>query len=375
MKLSKRVYLLLLTLLLSGSATALEVEVYLENPQVSGSDFSWDISFKPVSGWTGGALNANEYLNSASWYFTFNNAALTNPVITNSSALVSTHYDNTTGITGGNKVYVSTGELSPPSGPDPQHVTEGTKYFLYTITMTITDGSASSLLAWDQANTAVENYAGAIAVDGDITFTGSGDITLPVELSTFSATPQTGSIRLNWTTASEQNNLGFNIYRSKDEEKFEKINGELIRGAGTSSDQHNYSFVDNRIQESGVFYYKLEQKDINGFTEWHGPISVELDESFLVPTEFILSQNYPNPFNPKTIIRYGLAAPTHVKLEIYNMRGQVIATLVNAYQPAGFYEQIWNAVSDLGYRMPSGIYFYKLHSEHFTNIKKMILAK
>ncbi len=372
MKLSKRVYLLLMTFLLTGSAAALEVEVYLENPQVSGNDFSWDISFKPVSGWTGGPLNANEYLNSASWYFSFNNAALTNPVITTTGTLVDGHFDNTTGITGGNKVYVSTGELPTP---DPQQVTEGTKYFLYTVTMTITDGSASSLLAWDQANTAVENFAGDIASDGDITFTGSGDITLPVELSAFSAAPQTGAIKLSWVTASEQNNLGFNIYRCKDGKDYKKINGELIRGAGTTSERQNYSFVDKRIQESGVFYYKLEQKDINGAAEWHGPISVRMDESLLVPAEFVLDQNYPNPFNPKTVIQYGLAEPSHVTLVIFNMRGQAIATLVDSYQPAGYYKHIWNAQSDMGNRMPSGIYFYKLQTEHFTDIKKMILAK
>jgi len=89
-----------------------------------------------------------------------------------------------------------------------------------------------------------------------------------------------------------------------------------------------------------------------------------------LPTEFKLEQNYPNPFNPITEIEYALPKDCWVKLGIYNLLGQRVATLVNRKQRAGYKAARWDASS-----FASGIYFYRLQAGNFTKAKKMILLK
>ncbi len=86
--------------------------------------------------------------------------------------------------------------------------------------------------------------------------------------------------------------------------------------------------------------------------------------------KFSLHQNYPNPFNPKTKINYQLAITNYVKLKVYNVLGKEVATLVNQKQNAGSYSVEFN-----GTNYPSGIYYYKLESGNFSEVRKMILLK
>jgi photosystem II stability/assembly factor-like uncharacterized protein len=90
----------------------------------------------------------------------------------------------------------------------------------------------------------------------------------------------------------------------------------------------------------------------------------------IVPDKFSLSQNYPNPFNPNTVVSYQLPVAGNVSLIVYNVLGNEVQTLVNEKQSAGSYSVDFNAAS-----LPSGIYFYKLVTEKFTETKKMILVK
>ena len=89
-----------------------------------------------------------------------------------------------------------------------------------------------------------------------------------------------------------------------------------------------------------------------------------------VPGEYSLSQNYPNPFNPTTTIKYGIAHQGFVSLKVYNLLGQVVATLVNREMPAGQYTVNWNAS-----RLSSGVYLYRLKAGSFTMTKKLVLMK
>ncbi len=94
-----------------------------------------------------------------------------------------------------------------------------------------------------------------------------------------------------------------------------------------------------------------------------------------IPETFELTQNYPNPFNPETTIEYQLAKDCHVKITVYNIQGQVITTLIDEFKPAGFYSIRWNATDIFGNMMPSGVYLYKIETEYFKQLKKMILMK
>lgn len=88
------------------------------------------------------------------------------------------------------------------------------------------------------------------------------------------------------------------------------------------------------------------------------------------PATYVLEQNFPNPFNPSTAIAFSLPASANVRLEVYNMIGQKVATLVNGKLAAGSHTISWNAQD-----VPSGIYFYKLETADFSQIRKMVLMK
>ena len=94
-----------------------------------------------------------------------------------------------------------------------------------------------------------------------------------------------------------------------------------------------------------------------------------------LPEGYVLDQNYPNPFNPTTIIGYSLPGTSHVTLEIYNVLGQGVRTLVDQMQPAGQYQIEWNSTDESGRPVASGVYLYRLSTDNFTQAKKMLLLK
>lgn len=96
---------------------------------------------------------------------------------------------------------------------------------------------------------------------------------------------------------------------------------------------------------------------------------------FQIPRKFILFQSYPNPFNPHTAIEYQLPVQSHVKLVIYNILGQRIRTLVNKEQSAGYFRAIWDARSEYGEPVSSGIYIYQIIAGDFISTKRMILMQ
>lgn len=94
-----------------------------------------------------------------------------------------------------------------------------------------------------------------------------------------------------------------------------------------------------------------------------------------VPSQFLLEQNFPNPFNPTTTIKYSIPALSGVKLTIYNMLGKEIKSLVNTTQSAGNYERQWDGTDNSGNVAASGVYFYTLSTDNFTETKRMLLVK
>ena len=89
-----------------------------------------------------------------------------------------------------------------------------------------------------------------------------------------------------------------------------------------------------------------------------------------VPTEYGLSQNFPNPFNPSTLIRYAIPVKSHVLLTVHNLLGQVVATVINQDQEAGFHEIRFDAAN-----LSSGVYLYRLEAGKFIETRKLTLVK
>lgn len=130
-----------------------------------------------------------------------------------------------------------------------------------------------------------------------------------------------------------------------------------------SSIRSIYAFDENNAWFCGNY------NSIYKTTDGGGIIGIEPISNSL-PNHFSLSQNYPNPFNPTTIINYQLSASSNVSLKIYDITGKEISVLVNQKQTSGYY----NVKFD-GSNFPSGVYFYKITAEDFSETKKMILIK
>jgi hypothetical protein len=94
-----------------------------------------------------------------------------------------------------------------------------------------------------------------------------------------------------------------------------------------------------------------------------------------LPQHFSLSQNYPNPFNPQTSIRYALPQDAQVRLVIYNVLGQRVKTLVDEFQSAGYKTEWWDGKDEKGDQVASGVYFYRLEADKFSEVKRMLLVK
>lgn len=188
---------------------------------------------------------------------------------------------------------------------------------------------------------------------------------LPVELTSFTSNVNENKVTLNWSTATEVNNYGFEVQRASTKlgTSWEKIG--FVQGAGNSNSPKNYSFTD-KPTGGKEFQYRLKQIDFNGAFEY-SEITTAILENV---SEFKLEQNYPNPFNPMTRISYTLPVRTSVKLRVYDLLAQVIAELVNGIQEAGRYDVTFD-----GSNFPSGAYFYKLEAGSYIEVKKLLLVK
>jgi hypothetical protein len=189
-----------------------------------------------------------------------------------------------------------------------------------------------------------------------------------VTLSSLNSNVNGRNVKLNWTTASEINNKGFEVERKPLTGSWSKVG--FINGKGTVNTSSNYSFED-RFLTTGKYSYRLKQIDFNGNFEYHNMNGVV---EIGVPTKYDLSQNYPNPFNPVTKINFELPYDAKVSLIIYDMTGREIKTLVNEVKTAGYYTQIFDASG-----ISSGTYFYRIianaNGKDYIATKKMILVK
>lgn len=211
-------------------------------------------------------------------------------------------------------------------------------------------------------------------------FTAGESGALPVELSSFSLSYSGGLVTLNWETANEVNNYGFEIERQVSSKQsvggnWDKIG--FVNGNGNSNSPKDYSFTDEP-KGGKEFKYRLKQIDFDGMFEYSEEVVAVLENV----TAFKLEQNYPNPFNPTTTIKFSVPpvgrngiSTYMVVLKVYDVLGREVATLVNEEKSPGNYEVKFDAETLHGASLPSGVYFYRLSTPKFTSVKKLLLMK
>ncbi|MBL1213511.1 MAG: T9SS type A sorting domain-containing protein [Ignavibacteriae bacterium] len=196
---------------------------------------------------------------------------------------------------------------------------------------------------------------------------------IPVELTSFAASTNDRDVVLSWQTATESNSDKYVVQRSIAESEEWTAIGE-IKSAGNSTVKQSYSFTDTKLNTNS-YEYRLKMVDFDGTYEYSNRVEVTIG----LPTEFTLSQNYPNPFNPSTKIEYALPVDSKVKLELYSITGEKVATVVNEEQSAGYHTAEFNS-SAIASGLASGIYIYRIaatgnNNKNFVSVKKMMLLK
>jgi len=219
-------------------------------------------------------------------------------------------------------------------------------------------GTTNDLYSVNFAN---ESAGWVVGESGTILKTKNGGDPIPVELTSFTASAQFGYVELKWTTATELNNLGFEIQRSTVTSEFVTIG--FVEGNGTTTEEHYYGFKDKDV--SGFLRYRLKQIDYDGAFGYSNEI-----EADAAPLSFSLEQNYPNPFNPITTIKFNLPEKEFVSLKVYDVIGKETAILLNEEKPAGSHSIEFNAS-----KLASGTYIYKLQAGSNVEVQKMLLLK
>jgi predicted CXXCH cytochrome family protein len=198
----------------------------------------------------------------------------------------------------------------------------------------------------------------------------SVDNLAPMIPTGLNATFKQNAVTLKWTANVESDVYQYAIYRGTT---------ATFNPAGTTPLAKVRSpLYQDAISQSGMtYYYKISALDVAGNESGYATTSVltDVENGKGVPTEFALNQNYPNPFNPTTEIAFSVPKQTPVKVVIYGLSGEVVATVVNQTMSAGNYRVTWNGRTDDGRAVASGVYFYHLQADGFTATKKMTLLK
>jgi hypothetical protein len=198
---------------------------------------------------------------------------------------------------------------------------------------------------------------------------------IPVELTYFNGYVRNTGVDLYWETASEINNYGFYVERrllGQNDDQWQSLG--FVKGSGNSTSANSYAFCDKRVVMNKTYQYRLRQVDLDGTQSCEGfsdIITIKFDRM----GELILDQNNPNPFNNQTTISFTLPLAEQVKLEVLDVYGNVIKTLVNGGLDASNYQYIWDGTNNSGSQVASGTYLYRLTAGNEIRTSKMTLVR
>lgn len=244
---------------------------------------------------------------------------------------------------------------------------------------------------WHEAD--VFPYTGpGFVVFSNVPFTGGKDTkpiiidleddeTLPVELSSFTATLTAQNyVKLSWVTQSETGLNGYYVFRATMADlSTAQMVSPLIPGTNTSV-QQQYQYTDEELYDVGTYYYWLQSYELDGSSDFHGPVSVLFNPDGdipqpEIPTVTALNRIYPNPFNPIAGISYSLKESLPVELNIYNSRGQIVRSFKALPTQAGNHRLTWDGCDAAGKVCSSGAYLFILKAGSELYTQKAVLMK
>ena len=273
-------------------------------------------------------------------------------------------------LTDGNSDLIYTCDVLFPAGTNPNLEFKFTKS---------ADGAS-----WDWESVAnrpliIDDSSPTQIIDPPLLFDAEG--TLPVELSAFTAVYMNEFVTVSWQTASETDVIGYNIFRSEEDDfsTVHKVNNDIIQGHGTTTTPHSYEFTDLSADPYyTTYYYWLEVVNFGGTNNIYGsiefePVDVDQNGELNIITSNLLP-SFPNPARIGQSVTFsfclggmeGTVRP--VELNIYNVLGQRVAEVVNDDRVVNNYTAEWNTEN-----FGRGIYFYQLKTEDYQETKKLMI--
>jgi hypothetical protein len=188
--------------------------------------------------------------------------------------------------------------------------------------------------------------------------------TLPVEFSSFTGSVADNAAKLEWTTATEQNNAGFQVQQKVDG-SFQNIDGAFVEGAGTSDEPQSYSY---RVEDldAGQHTFRLKQVDVDGGSSFSKETTVEIG----LDSQYELKA-YPNPISEQATIKFAVKESQDVTLELYNTLGQRVQVLHQGAVPSSQTRTVSLQASDLS----SGLYIVRMRGESFSTTKSVTVVR
>jgi len=194
----------------------------------------------------------------------------------------------------------------------------------------------------------------------------------PVVPENLIALIDSNGIALQWSRTHVEDFQYYTIYRSQAAD----FQIDTVDALATTTDT---IYIDASITLGETYYYRVTAFDDagneSGASDIVSETKVGIDNEDQLPKEFSLSQNYPNPFNPTTTLKYGLPQDANVRLVIYNLGGRKVKTLLQKHQTAGWHQVQWDGTNEFGQSVSTGVYFYRLETEEFVDVKKMVFMK
>lgn len=382
----KRIILLIVLLSMATCLFAqYEFTASVQNQSASGTDFTFDVYMVRTGG-------SDIYLGDSDFAFTFNNANFTNPVasVVAVPGRIWDWYSISATVVAPNIIVLNIGK---PTWNDQSQFdsrvqvisTSGNGTLIGRVKITnITNPNGTMGLAWRNSggnSTKVNRLDNADpwaqhSISANGTFSGISDSSLPVELVSFTAQANGKSVILEWSTESETDNLGFVVERSIDEKNRQTIssyrtNSEL-KGQGTATNRTDYVYTDNSTEPGKEYSYRLSDVSSNGATNILGSLKINVEA---LPETTCMDNAYPNPFNPQTAITYHLAQDGEVNIDIFDLLGRKVISLVSGKQAAGSYKIQWAGQNSSGEVVPSGTYLIRMRSNSYHQIQKVTLVK
>ncbi|MBN1996186.1 choice-of-anchor D domain-containing protein [candidate division KSB1 bacterium] len=196
---------------------------------------------------------------------------------------------------------------------------------------------------------------------------------IDIQLTSYTASADGDKVTLAWKTESEINCAGFYIHRRFDKNTdYLRLNKSIIPACGNRVSGSAYEYVDSPPSADGIFYYKLEEIGFNGKSTFYGPVTVTMKG---IPKRYAFLQNYPNPFNPETRIKFDVVRDGFVSINIYDITGKQVRTLVAEQKSPGSFTVVWDGRDDAGVPVAGGIYLCEMQAWDYRKIIKMVLAK